>query len=537
MKLSLSLQTSLLQTLTPQQIQYLKLLQLPILQFEQHLRQEIEENPMLEEIDELGELSDAKDESDDFAYGEILRDNYSDYEHHENSVELNASSMLNEDVYLNEAKDPFDFYEAAWQDNLPSQNRDDEDDDGGWQIKEVETFADELNAQLLLLPLDKDMLYVGQFLIGMLDDDGYLRVDMPTLLSEINRIRDEEYDDATDEWRLRRATALEKEEVFTETQPENPRNITSDNLETMLEHIRRLDPPGIGARSIQECLLAQLEIIPRPTEAQKRAKLILTKCYDAFVMKHYHIMLRRLNINEEELRDALEIILRLNPKPGYGGEIGGVGTIIPDFVVRYDDDEQDIFISINDNRMPSLKVNNLYERLKSEAKAKNYSKETKLWMRKKYDDAKFLLQAIKQRKITMTKVMTGIAGLQRDFFIEGPNSIKPLIYKDVADVTGLDISTVCRIVNGKFAQTDYGTFEMRYFFSEALPTDDGEEVSTRLVKQKIKELIDKEPKGKPYSDDKVTKELKKQGFNVARRTIAKYREQMRIPVARLRKEL
>ncbi|GAB1430376.1 RNA polymerase factor sigma-54 [Ignavibacteria bacterium] len=536
MKLSLSLQASLLQTLTPQQIQYLKLLQLPVLQLEQHVRQEIEENPMLEELSDIDEFPDEDNE-----FGELVINEYAElsgYDDRESGVADDRVAQNDENVYLRESNDPFDFYESAWQDNVPSQSRNDDDDnDDGWQIKEIESFADELNAQLLLLPLDEDMLYIGRFIIGMLDDDGYLRIDTPELVAEINRIRDEEFDDILEDWRIQRAAALEKNETFDIPHPKKQQVITTEMTETMLGYIRRLDPPGIGARSVQECLLAQLEVIASPSEEQKLAIQILEKVYEAFTMKHYQTMLRRLNINEEQLRDALEVILRLNPKPGYGGATVGIGTIIPDFAARYDDDEQDILISINDNRIPSLKVNNLYERLKRDARARNYSKETKQWMRKKYDDAKFLLQAIRQRKITMMKVMTGIAGLQRDFFIEGPGAIKPLIYKDVADVTGLDISTVCRIVNGKFAQTDYGTFEMRYFFSEALPTDDGDEVSTRIVKQKIKELIDKEPKGKPYSDDKVTKELKKQGFNVARRTVAKYREQMRIPVARLRKEL
>jgi RNA polymerase sigma-54 factor len=532
MKLSLSLQTSLLQTLTPQQIQYLKLLQLPVLQLEQHIRQELEENPMLEE---LADLADDPDDGEDF--DSISPEPLSEPEY--DSPSLNGEAAHDDElVYVNDVKDPFEFYEAAWQDNgAPQQRNDDDDDDSGWQIKVEDTLSDELNAQLLLLPLDPDRSYVGQFIIGMLDDDGYLRVDVATLVNEINRAREDEYDDALEAWKLRRAAAAEQQQAFTELPPDLPRVITEHDFEEMLGIIRKFDPPGVGARTVQECLLSQLEAIYRPNMAQQRATQILQRTYDAFVMKHYQVMMRRLNLTEEQLREALEVILRLNPKPGHGGTSAGIGTIIPDFMVRYDEDEKDIVITINDNRIPSLKVNNLYERLKRDARSKNYSKDTKQWMRKKYDDAKFLLQAIRQRKITMTKVMTGIAGLQRDFFSHGPNAIKPLIYKDVADLTGLDISTVCRIVNGKFAQTDYGIYEMRYFFSEALPTDDGEEVSTRIVKQKIKDLIEKEPKGKPYSDDKVMKELKKQGFNVARRTVAKYREQLRIPVARLRKEL
>jgi RNA polymerase sigma-54 factor len=212
-------------------------------------------------------------------------------------------------------------------------------------------------------------------------------------------------------------------------------------------------------------------------------------------------------------------------------------TVIPDYSIDYDEKTDDIVILINDSRIPELRVNKMYERLKKDARVNKYNKDTKHWLRKKFDDAKFLLQAIHQRKITMLKVMTGIAGLQKDFFKIGQEGLRPLIYKDVADDTGLDVSTICRIVNGKFAQTPYGTFELRYFFSESLPSDDGEEISTRIVKQRIKELIDSEKKGKPMSDEKLTKELKKLGLNIARRTVAKYREQLRIPVARLRREL
>ena len=271
--------------------------------------------------------------------------------------------------------------------------------------------------------------------------------------------------------------------------------------------------------------------------AQKLALLVLTDAYDAFTMKHYDVIERQLEVTEDYLREAIAVIRSLNPRPG-GGTIGPeVNTLVPDFIIEKLEDEDDFSITVNDSRLPTLKVSNAYEKLKKEARAHKFNKETREFLRKKYEDAKFLIQAIRQRKATMLRVMTAIAGLQRDFFVKGPEGLKPLIYRDVAEVTGLDISTICRIVNGKYVLTEFGTFELKYFFSESMETADGEEVSTRIIKQKLKELIEDESKVKPLSDDKLGEELKKHGYNIARRTVAKYREQMMIPVARLRREL
>jgi len=307
--------------------------------------------------------------------------------------------------------------------------------------------------------------------------------------------------------------------------------------EQSLHYVQQQEPPGIAARDLRECLLLQLHAKTNPADSEILATHILEKSYDVFVMKHYTVLCRQFSINEDELKSAIDAIRRLNPKPGGMGLSIATTSVIPDFVISIDDDSDEIMINVNDMRIPQLKLNKMYEDLKKEARYRKYNKETKEWLRKKYDDAKFLLQAIRQRKKTMLKVMTGIAGAQKDFFRYGESALKPLIYKDVADVTGMDVSTICRIVNGKYVQTDFGTYELRFFFSESLPSDDGEEISTTVIKQKIKDLIDKEPKLKPHSDDKLMSELKKQGLNVARRTVAKYREQMRIPVARLRKEL
>ncbi|MBS1537595.1 MAG: RNA polymerase factor sigma-54 [Bacteroidetes bacterium] len=574
MKLSLSLQTSMLQTLTPQQIQYLKLLQLPVLQLEQHIRQEIEENPMLEELEDSADASPEDDDYDedvptiDKPIINEREDYFEDKGHSDDSEGFDDRISSQEDNFDENHHDPFEFYELAWNETAPSDSprNDDFDDNDYFQPKDVPSFIDELLTQLRFLDLTKEDLILGEYIIGNIDADGYLRRELEEIVQEVNDVIGD-YNLKTRKAILQKERealnlALEQATASLQSNYDNPARsysveieapavvikkempvpvfydfITFAQAEKILKEVQKLDPPGIGSRTIKECLVAQLKAIMNPTEVQKLALKVMEVTYDAFAMKHYPVITKTLGITDEELKAVIEIIRRLNPKPGGGTAAAATNSVIPDFMVEYDEEKDDIIINVNDSRIPALGVNVMYEKLKKEARYKKFNKETSQWLRKKYDDAKFLLQAIKQRKVTMLKVMTGIAGLQREFFKHGENAIKPLIYKDVAEDTGLDVSTICRIVNGKFVQTGYGTFELRYFFSESLPSDDGEEVSTRIVKQRIREMVDKEPKGKPHSDEKLTKELKKMGLNVARRTVAKYREQMRIPVARLRKEL
>jgi RNA polymerase sigma-54 factor len=301
--------------------------------------------------------------------------------------------------------------------------------------------------------------------------------------------------------------------------------------------IKLLDPPGVGSRNMQECLVAQLETLQHLNEVQYKALDILKNSFEPFTKKHFEVLMNKHNLDKDELREILEIIKKLNPKPGRGNSVSEMNTVIPDFLVELDKENNELMISLNDNKMPSLKVSKAYEILKKSGKIKNFNKETKEWLRQKNEDAKFIIQAIQQRKITMMKVMTAIAQLQRDFFIEGKSALKPLIYKDVADDTNIDISTVCRIVNNKYVLTQFGTYELKFFFSESLPSIDGEDISTTVIKDSLKDLIDSEPKNNPHSDEHLAQLLKDMGFNVARRTVAKYREQLKIPVARLRKEL
>lgn len=575
MKLGLGIKTALTQTLTPQQIQYLKLLQLPIMQLEAQVRQEIEMNPMLEEdgmdLNDL-ELELIEDESEEFDSSDL--DTVQINEH--GVVDSNDYQVQSE--YMDDKAEPFEYQKMVMDADPESTydpNRSSDDDDyEPFQIKDQPNFVAELIDQLRLLPLSEEEFILGSHIIGNIDEDGYLRRDEVEIIEEVNKViaeinfrnlYSENYELSNSEFSKENgfhnpakifalsknsSSILEKgemhlkvteefdvvEKVITEKE-DNLKEVDSEDYQRIHSYILKLEPAGIGARSIQECLLAQLESKIKLNAAQKLSKEILENHYEAFTKKHYHLIIKNLEINEDYLKEALDEIRRLDPKPGGGDYQEAFNTIIPDFLIKYDDESGELVINVNDTRIPELRLSKAYENMKKEAAYKKYNKDTKDWIRQKREDAKFLMQALRQRKATMLKVMTAITQIQQDFFFFGPSGLKPLIYKNIADETGLDISTVCRIVNGKYVQTTFGTFELKYFFSESLPSDDGEDVSTKVIKEALKKIIDEEGKSKPFSDDKLSKELKTLGYNVARRTVAKYREQMNIPVARLRKEL
>lgn len=566
MKLSLDLRTALSQTLTPQQIQYLKLLQLPVLQLEQHVRQEIELNPLLDEsYDNDNQVNSNEMEgyepegSEDFSDKQY--DDYNDYD-----FEHNPQSQIADEA------DPFEFYKLVWQDDsdFPSKGKaaaSDDDDFEPFQIKDNITMLDDLLQQLRMLHLSEEEFILAEQIIGNVDADGYLRRDLEEIVEETNKLIQElntfKIQDAektkTEQVQKNLAKNPAREFAISETAKSIVQNVNNgkstdlsqkdnkqiellnpvnlQNAEFVLNKIQNLDPPGIASRSIQECLIAQCKALPKKNAAQKLALEILEKAYELFTMKHFQAIMKLLDVTEDYLKEAIDVIRHLNPKPGNGDLASEMNSVIPDFVVFRDEESNELTITVNDSRLPSLKVNAAYEKIKKESKYRVFNKETREWIRNKYEDAKFLIQAIRQRKSTMLKVMTAIAALQKDFFYQGPSALRPLIYKDVSENTGLDISTVCRIVNGKYVQTEFGTFELKFFFSESLPNEEGEEVSTTVIKQIIKDIVEAEPKGKPYSDDKIAAELKNKGYMVARRTVAKYREQLKIPVARLRKEL
>ena len=588
MKLGLDLKATLTQTLTPQQIQYLKLLQMSVVEMEQYIDQELEQNPLLENpesaddnpIDLLdGGIPDDEEsyppsfQSENFSSESIEKETYETFETDFEDDYHELRSQIDDDG------DPFEFQKLLWQDDSSEVNEgvyNDEEDNIPFQIKDTTSFTEELTDQLTMLSLTEEEILIGKHIIGNLDEDGYLRRELQEIVNEVNsyiaeqnfNLQHQEYIKKNEKkdtkfvnpasqfalsdeskYHLEYATKLKDSKNISEVISSKSLNYNSKSLEGILRQvdlnqaekvlsiIRHLDPPGIGSRTMQECLISQLEVILHPTPQQDIAMDILANSFDSFTKKHFDVLMNKYNLSKDDLKDILEIIKKLNPKPG-GGEISlGLNTIIPDFTVERDEETNELIISLNDNKMPVVRVSRAYEIMKRNGKLKKFNKEAKEWIRQKNEDAKFIVQAIQQRKITMMKVMTTIASLQKDFFYDGISGLKPLIYKDVADITNIDISTVCRIVNNKYVLTEFGTYELKFFFSEALPSDDGEDVSTTVIKDILKEIIDSEPKNNPYSDEILSAMLKERNLNVARRTVAKYREQLRIPVARLRKEL
>lgn len=600
---SIGLKTSLQQTLTPQQIQYLKLLQMPIIQFEQEIKKELDENPLLELSDEntdiLPEDLELVPESpiEELPSINTIEGNQStNFNSEDIGANFDYDELGGKDLYFDDVKiisetplsnyvpgedeDPYHLYTLMLQDDAelstqPNYSWDEDEEPIGFQIKDTPNFIEQLEEQLALYPLTFEERLIGKHILWNVDDDGYLRRELTDIVKETNsHIAEINFERQKNKFLEQNSTT----EKLTKQNPaynykldetsksllgailiKNPDIIDDDHsefvrysfnqiseflkpvnleqAEKVLKLIQKLDPPGIASRNIQECLIAQLKAKSNFTGNEKLALELLENAFEEFSKKHFKEVQKKLNISEDELKQAIEVIKKLNPKPGEGISVVETNTVIPDFIVEIDDKTGEPIVTLNDSTIPPIKISSLYEQLKRDSKEKKFNKETKQWIRAKYEEAKFLIQAIQQRKITMLKVMVAIAGIQKEFFINGPNSLKPMIYKDISDVTGLDISTVCRIVNNKFVQTPFGTFELKYFFSEALPTDEGEEVSTTIIKQKIKEMIDNEDKNKPLSDDMISKNLKEAGFNVARRTIAKYREQLKIPVARLRREL
>lgn len=608
--LGLGLELGLEQKLTPQQVQYLKLLQLTGLQLEQYISQELEMNPMLEE---------GNGETD---FGEETELSSVETINEDTPNEADNESVQEERVINDDTPDDFEVFdrengvsdeEQTWIDFIEDEsstakyNGDDEDDEG-FPMPDSRSVLDDLEDQLRLLDLSEEEEIISEEILGSIEPSGYLYRDLAEIviavnekIEMLNELRKQEAltakphtngyykrdymdayndtndDETDDDFESLDLSPLKRKPAQIPAQTSaNPASLLQfvnlDMVEEMLFEIQTLDPPGIGSRDLRECLLAQLYALPKRNAAQQLAKLVLEKTYDAFRMKHYEVIMRELKVSDVYLREALKAIRSLNPKPG-GLETGGAtSSIIPDFLIFFDEDKADFLIQLNDARVPTVRVNKMYEQMKTHVreftqrgmKSQRMNKDTRKFLKQKYDDAKFLILALKQRRHTMIRVMTAIVYRQKEFFLRGKNYIRPLIYKDIAEDTGVDISTVCRVVNNKYAQTDFGVYELRYFFSEGLPmpkdpvvggtlgvapietsngTSSGEdhdgetEVSTRVIKEKLKELIAAEPKEKPLSDDKLVQELEKLGFKIARRTVAKYRDLDGIPPARLRREL
>lgn len=472
-----TLQQKLLQKLSPQQIQLMKLLQVPTMELEARIKEEMETNPALEEGSDAHEGEDHYDE-----YGEVS----------ESQQEFDINDYLDDDI-------------PSYK--LSTRNRGVDDEEKAIPLSVGATFHDRLISQLGLRVLTEHEELVARHLIGNLDDAGYLRRELENIVDDL---------------------------AFSQ-------NIMTDEeeLEKLLLIIQEFDPPGAGARNLQECLLIQI----RRKEASDdvaNAELILEKYFDEFTKKHYDKIIKRAGISEENLKDAIEEILKLNPKPGNSGKEAArsVAAVIPDFIINEEDGE--LQLHLNARNAPELRISNTYaEMLRGYAAAKDKStKDAAMFVKQKIDSAKWFIDAIKQRQQTLLLTMNAIMEYQKDYFVTGDETkLRPMILKDIAEIVGLDISTISRVANSKYVQTDHGTFLLKTFFSESLSTDSGEEVSTREVKKILQDAVDGESKRKPLTDEKLANLLKEKGYNIARRTVAKYREQLGIPVARLRKEL
>jgi RNA polymerase sigma-54 factor len=476
----LSLSQSLSQKLSPQQIQFIKLLQVPTAELEGRIEEELEENPALEEgQDEPVELS----EEDDFA---------------EESTE-NKDDEINVEDYLRD--DDISGYKMQGDGENPEER--------DMPMATSSTLSEQLFTQLSYLKLSERQTVIAKQLIGSIESDGYIRRDLDAILNDL---------------------------VFSQ-------NIetTHEELEEVLAKIQEFDPPGIAARDLKECLLLQLDRVEQNPNS-RLATRIVDECFVEFTKKHYQKIIKKLDLeDEEDLKPAIEIITKLNPKPG-GTSSGMVKTqyIIPDFILSSRDGKIDI--ALNSRNAPELRVSSAYSDMFS-AYAKSDKKDKKLretvsFVKQKLDAARWFIDAIRQRQQTLLRTMNAIVEYQYDYFLTGDESkLRPMILKDISEKIGMDISTVSRVANSKAVQTEFGTFMLKYFFSEGVATESGDDVSSREVKNELKGLIDGEDKQKPLSDDKLEKLLKGKGYNIARRTVAKYREQLDIPVARLRKEL
>lgn len=481
--LSLNQRLSQQQKLSPQQIQYQKLLQLNTLALEQRIKTELEMNPLLEE--EMDQTLEQDDKEKESAESEELNE-ISEAQQEEFDIEDFMNDLDFEHDKVNRSADDEVYYPVA-------HSRD--------------SLSEKLTEQLRLLNLDEKLYILGEEIIGNLDMDGYLKRSLQEIVEE-----------------LRMFEHLE---------------ISKEESESLLKKIQRFDPVGIAARDLQECLLIQLRSGNFDPYYKFLADELLSNCYIDFTRKRYDLIKQKMNLTEESLRAILNIIHNLNPKPGEGNtELVEMNQISPDFIIEKMDDNY--VITLNDKSMPSITISRQYlEMFDSNKKKKKNAreKETYKFLREKFESAKWFIACIQQRRETLLKIMRAIFERQFEFFEKGPKYLTPMIYKDIAEEIQMDISTISRVVNGKYVQNPMGIHELKYFFSEGLATDSGEEVSNKHIKERIKELVESENKITPLSDDKLAELLNDEGIHIARRTIAKYREQLRIPVARLRKEL
>ncbi len=476
----------LLQKLSPQQIQFIKLLQIPTAELDARIKLELEANPALEEDiapEELEEIPLAEYISNEEDYGKNL-DKDLDLDTYLNHDELNGYKMQGDGVFNN-------------------------DDDREFQVASLSSLHDSLFQQFGFLYLTETESSLGLYLLGSIESDGYLRRSLKSISNDL----------------------LFTQGVYT----------TEDELESVLMKIQSLEPAGIGARTLQECLLLQLYRKNKSNATVQLAIEVIKNQFGDFSKKHYEKIQKRLNIDPQETFDVLSLITKLNPKPG---SVEGEGDLsyylTADFVLNSNNGTLEV--TLNARNAPELRVNRVFaETLDTYSKSDKsnlHIRETAAFVKQKLDSAKWFIDAIKQRQATLLRTMNAILKYQYEFFQAGDETkLRPMILKDIATMISMDVSTVSRVANSKCVQTDFGLYPLKYFFSEGIATDSGEDASSREVKNILKELIELEPKRKPFSDDKLEKMLNEKGYNIARRTVAKYREQLNIPVARLRKQI
>jgi len=481
-----NLQYKLLQKLSPQQIQLMKLIQLPTQAFEEKIKQEIEENPALDS---------GKDNDDDDDFGEDSQNEYDD------TGTETIETDINIDDYLSDDEMP--SYK------LQSNNYSSDDDEKNIPYASGTSFNQFLKSQLNTLRLNEQEEQITEFLVGSIDGSGYIRRPLEDIVDDL----------------------AFSENIIT----------VEEEVKRMLDYVQQLDPAGVGAQSLEECLLIQLKRKPE-TPGRNLAILILEKSFEHFVKKHYKKLIQKFDITNDQLKDAIHEIEKLNPKPGgsYSGNTKMIEQIVPDFSIRIVEGSLDL--TLNSRNAPELHISNEYNNmLKGYAASKDKSKSQKdavQFIKQKLDAAKWFIDAIKQRQQTLLLTMNAIMHLQEEYFLTGDErKLKPMILKDIADKINMDVSTVSRVANSKYVDTPYGTKLIKEFFSESMKNEQGVDVSTKEIKKILQTVIEEENKKKPLTDDKLVGLLKEKGYLIARRTIAKYREQLNIPVARLRKEI
>jgi RNA polymerase sigma-54 factor len=480
--LSLSQRLSQQQKLSPQQIQYQKLLQLNTLALEQRIKTELEINPILEELaDGDSETQDQETDSSD----EVV-DEYADYDKEEFELEDFMNDYDKDADRVNRSSDDEVFHPIAQQ---------------------RESLSEHILQQLQMLNLEEDIYRLGEEIIGNLDEDGYLKRELNDIIKELS--------------------------LFEHI------DISFNEAEKILKKIQKFEPIGVASRNLQECLLIQLRNIDFDPYYKYLADELLVNYFDDFTKRRFEMIKQKMNLTDESLKETFNLIQKLNPKPGEGNiDSAELNQISPDFIIEKIDDN--FVITLNDKSLPSVTISRTYlEMFKNNKKNKKNprDKNTYKFLREKFESAKWFIACIQQRRDTLMRIMQAIVEKQYEFFDSGPKLLRPMIYKDIAEEIQMDISTISRVVNGKYVQSPMGIHELKYFFSEGLITDSGEEVSNKHIKERLKELMESEDKSAPYSDDRLAEILNEEGIHIARRTVAKYREQLKLPIARLRKQL